>query len=156
MTLVGVRVDHRLIHAQVLQVLIPKLRASTIVVCQDQTNDLLKNILRLSLPLGVQAEFCHLGRVKEIIRNSNRKGKRVLVLFPSVREAYRAYCDGFRFNRLNLGNTPKGPRKRRVTDSLFLTKVDDHAIQRLIQAGVSITHGLNSSPARPKKRGDAA
>jgi mannose/fructose/N-acetylgalactosamine-specific phosphotransferase system component IIB len=155
MSVAAVRVDHRCVHGQVRETLVPRLRVGSIVVGRLRPNPVFEEILQLSLPRGLNVKFCRPEEVGDVMRRSERRGKRVLVLFPSVREAFRAYRSGFRFPRLNLGNAPKGRGKKRIGDSLFLTETERAVIERLKEDGVTITYGFSGIDRESGGRGQA-
>ena len=139
MAVVLARVDNRLVHGQILEAWVPRLKADTIVVID---RDLVADALRKSLLQGLshaglevrlmdpeQAAFFVAGEGEQ---------RRVILIFSDIRRAVEALEAGVCFDRLNLGNIHPEPGSRAVTRSVNLTADDARALAGLRSRGVCV------------------
>lgn len=132
------RVDNRLIHGQVLEAWVPRLRANAIVVADTQASaDPFQKSILESMGLGVIDVYVVPAR--EAARKlAALSSKRVLVLFRSIGEALEAYRGGLLMDSLNLGNIHPCELSRSLTPSVNLTENDIVALKDLMEGGVRI------------------
>ena len=83
-----IRVDDRLIHGQAQMVLIKQHEAQDIIVIDDFTanNEMLKNIMKSTVPIGTRAVPITRERAVEVLRKAANNDRRCIVLtrVPSV------------------------------------------------------------------------
>jgi len=101
-----IRVDNRLVHGQILEAWVPYTNASCIIVVNDEVanNYFQEEIIRMALPKDIELITCTVEDFVRIYRPCSNQGKKAIVLFSSIHDAYRAFHLGFRFRKLNLGN----------------------------------------------------
>jgi PTS system mannose-specific IIB component len=126
MTVVLARVDNRLIHGQVLEGWIPKLKASTVVVVDDSVADdsLQQAIMEIAIPPRIQCKFIRVRDLKGYFDHPAHAGEknteRVMILFSEIRDALEVMLQGVRLLSLNIGNVHYEHGKRRITSSVSL------------------------------------
>ncbi len=101
-----VRVDNRLIHGQILEAWVPYINAACIVVVDDEVaGDFFREtVIRMAVPREVEVII---SSVEEFVRHytyCTGQGKKAIVLFSSIADAFKAFHLGFKFEKLNLGN----------------------------------------------------
>jgi mannose/fructose/N-acetylgalactosamine-specific phosphotransferase system component IIB len=123
-----VRVDNRLVHGQILEAWVPFLKASCIVVADDQVaSDFFREtVIRMAVPSEVQV----------VIRRGS--GPSTIVLFSTVSAAWTAYRLGFRFDKLNIGNIYNEECRLCCTQSVQMSDGDIRDITGLRNAGVQV------------------
>lgn len=133
-----VRVDNRLIHGQILEAWVPHIKASCLLVADDEVaGDFFREtVIRMAVPSDIDV-LIH--PVDEIARNyayhENRSERRIL-LFSSLADARRAYESGFRFEELNIGNIYHEPGKIHCARSIHLDDRDINDLLELMKKGV--------------------
>ncbi|MCX5838834.1 MAG: PTS sugar transporter subunit IIB [Deltaproteobacteria bacterium] len=135
-----VRVDNRLVHGQILEAWIPFLRASCIVVVDDQTaSDYFREtVIRMAVPSGVKVIVCGVAEFAETYPFNRGRGPKTIVLFSKVSDAWTARRLGFLFDQLNIGNIFNDECKLCCTPTVFLSDDDIRDITSLQEAGVKI------------------
>jgi mannose/fructose/N-acetylgalactosamine-specific phosphotransferase system component IIB len=135
-----VRVDNRLIHGQILEAWIPYLKASCIVVVDDQVvaDFFRETVIRMAVPSGVRVIICGVAELAETHQFSRGKGPKTIVLFSKISDAWEARSLGFLFDQLNIGNIYNEECKVCCTPAVLLSDVDILDINRLRDAGVKI------------------
>jgi PTS system mannose-specific IIB component len=136
-----VRVDNRLLHGQILEAWIPRLRAGEVVVADDDaaSSDLARAAMTLCVPPDLPVRVVALKDVRwaELAASAER----VLVLVRDIAAVSAASGDGLSpalAPRVNLGNVHFGPGRRPVTPSVFLSADEVAALRALAAAGFEI------------------
>jgi len=103
-----VRIDNRLVHGQILEV----------VVNDEVAGDIFReSVIRMAVPRDIEVVFCGIDGFAQR-QNSEQEGDNrgnTIILFESIGDVIRAYRLGFRFEALNVGNVQnKGDRTRKI------------------------------------------
>lgn len=135
-----VRVDNRLIHGQILEAWIPYLKASCIVVVDDQVvaDFFRETVIRMAVPSGIRVVVCGVAEFAEGHTFGRGRGPKTIVLFSKISDAWKARCLGFLFDQLNIGNIYNEECKVCCTPAVLLSDTDIQDISRLRDAGVKI------------------
>jgi PTS system sorbose-specific IIB component len=135
-----VRVDNRLVHGQILEAWVPFLRASCIVVVDDQVaSDFFREtVIRMAVPREVQVIISGLKEFAEAYSFTQGSGKKTIVLFSTISNALAVYRLGFRFAKLNIGNVYNENCCLCCTPSVLLNDTDVSDITDLHDEGVQI------------------
>jgi mannose/fructose/N-acetylgalactosamine-specific phosphotransferase system component IIB len=135
-----VRVDNRLIHGQILEAWIPYLKASCIVVVDDQVvSDFFREtVIRMAVPSGVRVIVSGVAEFAEGYGFGRGKGPKTIVLFSKISDAWKARRLGFLFDQLNIGNVYNEECKVCCTPAVLLSDADIQEINSLRDAGVKI------------------
>jgi PTS system mannose-specific IIB component len=133
-----VRVDNRLIHGQVVEAWVPRLRATRMVVADDEAfqSPLVRAAMGLAVPSLVEARIQPLMEVD--YRALSEDLSRTLLLFRDLPGVLAARAKGLRLSHLNLGNIHYGPGRRKVSASVFLTQEELDQLKILVDQGVEV------------------
>lgn len=135
-----VRVDNRLVHGQILEAWVPFLRASCIVVVDDQVaSDFFREtVIRMAVPREVQVIISGVKEFAEDYSFTQGHGKKTIVLFSTVSAALAVHRLGFRFAKLNIGNIYNENCRLCCNPSVLLSDTDVSDITSLHDVGVQI------------------
>jgi sorbose PTS system EIIB component len=135
-----VRVDNRLVHGQILEAWVPFLRASCVVVVDDQVaSDFFhETVIRMAVPSGVKVVISNVAEFAETYPFNRGSGPKTIVLFSKISDAWTARRLGFRFDLLNIGNIYNEECKLCCTPAVLLNNADIRDINNLRDAGVKI------------------
>jgi sorbose PTS system EIIB component len=135
-----VRVDNRLVHGQILEAWVPFLRASCVVVVDDQVaSDFFREtVIRMAVPSGVKVIICTVAEFAETYPFHQGCGSPTIVLFSKILDAWTARRLGFRFDQLNIGNIYNEECKLCCTPAVLLSDDDIRDINNLRDVGVKI------------------
>jgi PTS system mannose-specific IIB component len=136
-----VRVDNRLLHGQVLETWLPGLKATEVVVADDEAalSPLARAAMTLCVPCDTPARIEKMAAVDFAALAASRAT--VLVLVRDVAglvEATRRGLTPALAPRLNLGNVHFSMGRRPVTPSVFLTAEELEALRALAAAGFAV------------------
>ena len=137
------RVDNRLVHGQIIEAWVPFLKASRIIVVDDEVaSDFFREtVIKMSVPSDVEV-IIH--SVEDFVKynalqvNDNKDRVRSIILFSKVWDALRAYALGFSFEKLNIGNIYNDECRQKLSACVLLSDEDIASIQSLLQRGVRI------------------
>jgi len=133
-----VRVDNRLIHGQVVEAWLPRLKATRIVVADDEAagNLLTRAAMGLAVQNSVEVRIEPLLKVN--YQSIAEDPVPTLLLVRDVAAAITARERGLPLRLLNLGNIHFGSGRRRVSPSVFLSQDELNQLKMLSQAGVEV------------------
>jgi len=140
MDCVLVRIDNRLVHGQIIEAWIPFLKASRIIVVDDDVaSDFFREtVIKMAVPSEVEVKI---QSVEGFVRDALAKESdsvRTIVLFSSIWDALRAYALGFAFEKLNIGNIYTEDCRQKLSACVLLGEQDLASIQTLMRHGVNI------------------
>ncbi len=136
-----VRVDNRLLHGQVLEAWMPVLKATEVVVADDDAagSPLARAAMTLCVPCETPARILRMAAVDFAALAASPAV--VLVLVRDVAGLVEATTRGLtpaRAPRVNLGNIHFAMGRRPVTPSVFLTAEELEALEALAAAGFTV------------------
>jgi PTS system mannose-specific IIB component len=136
-----VRVDNRLIHGQILEAWLPRLKAGRIVVADDEAarSPLARQAMTLCLPPELPVEVAPVEHVDWDALASRKEV--VLVLLRDVRDLARAAASGLaprHTRKVNVGNVHFAAGRAPVTPSVFLSGEEVQALSALGEQGFEV------------------
>lgn len=143
MDCVLIRIDNRLVHGQIIEAWVPFLKASRIIVVDDEVaSDFFREtVIKMAVPSDVEVRI---HSVEDFVKynalqgNDNKDRVRSIILFSNVWDALRAYALGFSFEKLNIGNIYNDECRQKLSACVLLSDQDIASIQSLLQRGVRI------------------
>ena len=148
--IVLLRVDNRLLHGQILEAWIPRLRAEKVVIADDEAagSPLAHAALSLCAPPGLPVEVVPLPAANFPALAEDRT--RILVLVREVADLARARAAGLTARiapSVNVGNVHFGPGRRSVSPSVFLSAEEVAALRSMEAEGYAVE--VRAIPAEP-------
>ena len=136
-----VRVDNRLLHGQILEAWVPRLKVGRIVVADDESaaSPLAQAALTLCRPPDIEVAVEPVEAVDYAGHAAAKEG--VLVLFRDVAALARAAAHGLTPQmapKVNIGNVHYGVGRRPVTPSVFLTRGELTQLGALAESGFHV------------------
>lgn len=146
MNVLIVRVDDRFIHGQILESWIPHLKAQSVVVANDALacDQIQKTIMSMAIPERMKLRIVTLDDALQLSNDRELNGKRTLVIVSTIKDAYRLFSFGFKFNKLNIGNNRSADSSKQLSYSVWVDRQDIDLIRTLMDNGVEVT--LQSVP----------
>lgn len=140
MPVVLARVDDRLIHAQVVEGWLKNIGADHIVVVSDEvaSDEIQKTIYLLSVPYGMKVSCLSVKDAIEKLKSGAFSNDFVLLLMPSLEEAYHLVVGGVEIKSFNVGGLHAKAGKKFYTPTISLSEKDFEYIDKLISAGIEL------------------
>lgn len=135
------RLDERLIHGQILISYVKKLSAKQILIVDDSlANDsLMRNVLQATLPRKVGVRILTVQQAAEYIRlEQDDCGERILVLYKDPRTVFELFQKGYHMPTLNIGFLAAGPKRRKLTEFVYMSEEEMGWLKALMESGVDI------------------
>jgi mannose/fructose/N-acetylgalactosamine-specific phosphotransferase system component IIB len=135
-----VRVDNRLIHGQILEAWVPHVQASCLVVADDEVaNDFFREtVIRMAVPRNIDVHVHSVDEIPKIYSYNEETGRKTILLFSRVKDARKAFEEGFHFVRLNIGNVYNEAGSVQCARSINLNDQDINDLLELTQRGVQV------------------
>lgn len=141
MSIIGVRIDGRLIHGQVANLWTTKLNASRIMVVDDDVakNDIEKSGLKLATPAGVKLSVLPVEKAAANLLAGKYDTQRLFIVAKRPQPYLELVKLGVKFDTINVGNMSQSDVTRSITHSINVTDDDVKAFEELDAAGVKLT-----------------
>ena len=133
-----IRVDSRLVHGQIIETWLPFLKATRIVVVNDEVagSFFRETVIRMAVPREVEVLIYGVDEFGSSDITRQNESVRTIVLFSGVNDVVRAWDAGFRFKTLNIGNLYSDNWKLQCSISVCLADEDMDHIRFLLDSGV--------------------
>jgi len=117
-----VRIDNRLVHGQILEAWVPFIKAQCIIVVNDEVASDFYNetVIRMAVPSEIEVIINSVEEFSSHHITSQSGGKRTMVLFANLADAFKSYNLGFHFKKLNIGNIYNEKYDLSCASSVFL------------------------------------
>jgi len=142
-----IRVDSRLVHGQIIETWLPFLKATRIVVVNDEVagSFFRETVIRMAVPREAEVLIYGVDEFGSSDITRQDETVRTIVLFSGVNDVARAWTVGFRFKTLNIGNLYSENCKLQCSTSVCLADEDIDHIRFLLDSGVRVE--LRSVPS---------
>lgn len=140
MSITLARVDHRLIHGQVITKWLKIARAEKIIIVDDflGKDPFMTDIYKMAAPSGVEVTIMTVKAVGEGYKNNTLGKGNIFILFKNVDMAYKAYMEGLKYENLQLGGIPNDAGKKMIFTAVSLGQTDMEQLLELNKAGIKI------------------
>ena len=141
MTIIGNRIDGRLIHGQVANLWTTKLNITRIMVIDDEVaqNDIEKSGLKLATPPGVKLSVLPIEKAAANILAGKYDSQRLFIVARKPDRFLRLLEAGVQLDTLNVGNMSQTPETRSITRSINVVDEDVEVFRKLNEKGVKLT-----------------
>ncbi|HWR71744.1 MAG TPA: PTS sugar transporter subunit IIB, partial [Nitrospirota bacterium] len=135
-----IRVDSRLVHGQIIETWLPFLKATRIVVVNDEVagSFFRETVIRMAVPREAEVLIYGVDEFGSSDITRQNENVKTIVLFSGVDDVARAWVAGFRFKTLNIGNLYSENCKLQCSTSVCLADDDMAHIRFLLDSGVSV------------------
>jgi len=136
-----IRIDDRLIHGQVAAFWTNTLKASRIMVINDEVaNDpIQKQVLRMAAPSGVATSIITKEKAFHNISEGKYAGQRVFIIFKNPEDILELKNKGLEIESVNVGNMATKDDTKSIKKSINLTTKNIETFKKLNQLGVVLT-----------------
>ena len=126
------RVDHRLIHGQVVTKWLKIAMAKKIIIIDDYLakETFMVDVYKMAAPSGVDVEIYSVEKALEEYNKNNFGNGNGFLLFKNVDMAYKTFKVGINYGKLQLGGIPSGAGKKMVFTAVSL---DEKEVEQLLE-----------------------
>ncbi|MGL4453201.1 MAG: PTS system mannose/fructose/N-acetylgalactosamine-transporter subunit IIB [Sarcina sp.] len=139
--IVHIRIDDRLIHGQVAAFWCNTLKATRIMVINDQVanDEMQKSVLRMVAPASVRTSIISKETAVKNISAGKYEGQRVLVIVKNPSDILELINMGLSINEFNVGNMAAKKGTTQIKKSVSVNTQDVEAFKNLNDKGVVMT-----------------
>ena len=140
MSIIGVRIDGRLIHGQVANLWTTKLNISRIMVVDDDVaqSDIEKSGLKLATPAGVKLSVLPIEKAAHNILAGKYDSQRLLIVVRKPDRLLKMVELGVPIEEINVGNMSQSSETRSITKSINVVDQDVEVFNELNNKGVRL------------------
>ncbi|MGX6970146.1 PTS system mannose/fructose/N-acetylgalactosamine-transporter subunit IIB [Vagococcus bubulae] len=140
MSIIGVRIDGRLIHGQVANLWTTKLNISRIMVVDNVVcnNAIEKSGLKLATPSGVKLSVLPVEKAAANILAGKYDSQRLLIVAKKPETLYELVEAGVPIEEINVGNMSQSTTTRSITKSINVDDNDINYFNKLNEKGVKL------------------
>ena len=101
-----IRVDNRLVHGQILEAWVPSVKASCIIVVDDEVSEdfFRETVIKMAVPRDIEVLIFGVDEFAESCKTLEKNHKKAILLFSSIHDAFKVFGSGFKYLALNIGN----------------------------------------------------
>lgn len=138
--IIHVRIDERLIHGQVATMWTNTLKASRIMIVDDQVvkNDMEKMALKLAVPSGIKLSILTAGGAIKNISANKYVGQRVFLIVKSPSVLRTLVEGGINLTQITIGNMSSKANSKQVRKSISVTDQDIKDFKYLRSKNINI------------------
>ncbi|WP_346216632.1 PTS sugar transporter subunit IIB [Caldifermentibacillus hisashii] len=138
--IIHVRIDERLIHGQVATMWTNTLKASRIMIVDDQVvkNDMEKMALKLAVPSGIKLSILTAGGAIKNISANKYVGQRVFLIVKSPSVLRTLVEGGINLTQITVGNMSSKANSKQVRKSISVTDQDIKDFKYLRSKNINI------------------
>ncbi|MGJ0672528.1 PTS system mannose/fructose/N-acetylgalactosamine-transporter subunit IIB [Enterococcus gallinarum] len=140
MSIIGVRIDGRLIHGQVANLWTTKLNISRIMVVDDDVaeNPIEKSGLKLATPAGVKLSILPIEKAAANILAGRYDSQRLLIVAKKPDRLLKLVELGVPITEINVGNMSQTAETKSITKSINVVPADIADFKELTSKGVKL------------------
>ena len=135
-----VRVDHRLLHGQVVFIWTASIGVDCIIIANDDVaNDpIQKGILKLSQPTGVKLIFKSVKDSIEALNSGITDKYNLMIVTSNVDDGYELASKVEQIRSLNLGNVKLRENTHNLSKLVHVTDEEEKKLKALAAAGIEV------------------
>ena len=139
------RVDNRLIHGQVVQSWLPKIKADKVLVISQQAakSSLMAKMMRMALPQGYELEIIKAEDALSSLKKD--EAKKIFVLVEDLNQLLELVKQKIVLEKVNIGNTKYEEGKKEICAGVYFDKNDLAIISDLKKQ--NITFNIQALPS---------
>jgi len=135
-----VRIDHRLLHGQVVFSWTKSLNVSRIIIVDDiaATDELKKMSLSLSKPSGVKLNIFTVKDALSKMSKVDQLNENIMLVFGGTK-SIREFCEGYpKIKEINYGGIAKKDNSTQYSNAIFLTEEELSDSRKLKDMGIKL------------------
>lgn len=134
-----IRVDNRLIHGQVVQAWLPKIKPDKVLVISKQAtqNTLMAKMMRMALPQGYELEVLSAEDALESLKKD--EAKKVFILVEDLNQLAELAKLNIVLEKVNIGNTKYEEGKKEFSAGVYFDKQDLATIANLKKQNIDFS-----------------
>ena len=151
MEIVNIRVDSRLIHGQVAVMWTGTLKATRIMVIDNDViqDTLMKSILKMACPKVCKLSILDVETAKKNIKSEKYGEDRIFIIVKTIDTLVRLLEQGFPLKEVTIGNLNGSVRSRTLVKTVCVTPEDEEQLHMLVEKGVSLS--VQMVPSDPRE-----
>ena len=138
MEIVNIRIDERLIHGQVAAMWAGTLKATRIMVVDDEVvkDNFRKQMLKMACPAGVKLSILNCETAAKNVLAQQYTGDRIFTVVKGPETLVKMFNYGFPLTEITVGNMSSKNNTRQIIKTINVTEEDEKCFRELSEKGV--------------------
>ena len=134
------RVDHRLLHGQVVFSWVQNLKADCILIANDSVakDELRKSTLKLAKPQEIKLVIKNINDAISSINSGITDKYKLLIIVESIEDAYKITKETNEIKQINLGGIKPRENSKNISKTINLLENEELMLKDLIKNGIEI------------------
>lgn len=134
------RVDHRLLHGQIVYSWVAHLEADCILIANDDVlnNEIRRSIIKLAKPQGIKLVIKGIDDSIQAINSGITDKYKLLIIVESTDDAIRLIESCKQIKKLNLGNIKARENAKKIGLLFNVTYAEELKLRELVEKGIEI------------------
>lgn len=135
-----VRVDHRLLHGQVVFIWTASIGVDCILIANDavENDPIQKGILKLSQPTGVKLIFKSVKDSIEALNSGVTDKYNLMIITSNIDDGYELASKAEQIHSLNLGNVKLRENTHNLSKLVHVTDEEERKLKTLAAEGIEV------------------
>ncbi|MBO0458223.1 PTS mannose/fructose/sorbose transporter subunit IIAB [Enterococcus hulanensis] len=135
-----VRVDHRLIHGQVITKWMKLVNANKIVIVDDTLgkDPFMADVYAMAAPAGVKVEIIDTQEIVNRLTKGAYANDQLFLLFKNISSVKNAVNNGLKLKQLQLGGVPYEQGRTKVISAVSLLKEEVDFLEEMTNSGTEV------------------
>ncbi len=144
MSIVGARIDGRLVHGQVANLWIPSLKVDRVIVIDEEAvnNKIEKSGLRMATPMTTRLSVLTAQTAANHLNNSRYGKQRVFLVCKKPQGFLDLIKQGVKLDSINVGTMSQTDTTKAVTKQIYVEDSDISVFKDIEKKGVELTAQL--------------
>lgn len=140
MEIVNIRIDSRLIHGQVAAMWTGVLKATRIIVIDNEVikNTMMKSVLKMACPKSCKLSILDTATATANIKNNKYDSDRVFIIVKAPSTLVDLLEKGFPLKEVTVGNINGKSGSRQIKKTICVSPEDEQNLITLLEKGVKL------------------
>lgn len=134
------RVDHRLLHGQVIYSWLKSIDCNVILIANDNVaqDEVRQQLLKLSAPADKQLLMRTIEQSADILRNPKNQPAKFFIITENIRDAWQLTGQISAIEKINIGSVKISANAEKINNAVFLNEQDKTILRQFLRRNIAL------------------